>query len=111
MDKKEILEKASEKKAVVGEYEKEKISKSVWISLLVVGIVAVAFIIVEGALAHFAAVYAISSLCLLWASLFYTLQYFLAKRPAAVLIGSVLNGLAFLFFFVRYILCVTGVWF
>ena len=111
MDKKEVLEKASEKKALVGEYEKEKISKSIWISLLVAGIVAVGFIIVEGVLGHFAAVYAIASLCLLWASLFYTLQFFLAKRPAGVLIGSVLNGLAFLFFFVRYILCVTGVWF
>ena len=74
MDKKEILEKASQKKAVVGEMEKEKIGKSTWISLLVVGIVAVGFIIVEGALGHFAAVYAIASLCLLWASLFYTLH-------------------------------------
>lgn len=111
MDKQEILEKASKKKAAVGEMEKEKIGKSTWISLLVVGIVAVGFIIVEGALGHFAAVYAIASLCFLWACLFYTLQFFLAKRPAGVLIGAVLEGLAFVFFLVRYILCVTGVWF
>lgn len=111
MEKQEILEKASKKKAIVGEMEHQKINKSMIISLLVVGICAVAFIIAEGSLAHFSAVYAISSLCLLWASLFYTLQYFLAKRPWQVLIGSVLNGLAFAFFFTRYILCVTGVWF
>lgn len=111
MDKKEILEKAGKKKAVVGEMEREKISKSTWISLLIVGVVAVGFIVAEGALGHFSSVYAIASLCLLWASVFYALQYFLAKRPWQVLIGSILNGLAFMFFFVRFILCVTGVWF
>ena len=111
MEKQEILEKAGKKKALVGEMEKQKMSKSTWISLLVVGIVAVAFIIVEGVLGHAAASYAIASLCFLWASLFYSLQYFLAKRPWQVLIGAVLEGLAFAFFLVRYILCVTGVWF
>lgn len=111
MEDKEILEKAGKKKALVGEMERQKSLRAMWISLLVVGIVAVAFIIVEGALKHFSAVYAIASVCFLWASLFYTLQYFLAKRPWQVLIGAVLEGLAFLFFFIRYILLVTGVWF
>lgn len=111
MEKEEILKKAGKKKAQVGEMEKEKISKSALISLLVVGTGAVGFMIAEGALGHFSALYAIASLCFLWAGVFYALQYFLAKRPWSVLIGAVLDGLAFAFFFVRYILCVTGVWF
>lgn len=111
MENKEVLEKAGKKKAVVGEMEKEKISKSSWISLVVVGVAAIALMIVEGVLKHFSAIYAIASLCFLWASVFYTLQFFLAKRPWQVLIGAILEGLAFAFFLVRYILCVTGVWF
>lgn len=111
MDNKEILEKAGKKKAVVGEMEKQKISKSIWISLLATGIIAIGFIIAEAALLHASAAYAIASLCFLWASIFYSLQYFLAKRPWPVLIGGILEGLAFVFFLVRYILCVTGVWF
>ena len=110
MEKEEILEKAGNKKVLVGEMEREKLSKSALISLLVTGIAAVAFIIVEGALAHFAAVFAIASICFLWASVFYTLQFFLAKRPWPVLIGAALDGLAFAFFVVRYILYVCGVW-
>ena len=78
MDKEEILEKVGKKKALVGEMEKEKISKSTWISLLVTGIVAVGFIITEAVLLHAAAAYAIASICFLWASVFYSLQYFLA---------------------------------
>ena len=111
MEKEEILKKAGNKKALVGEMEKEKISKSGWISLVTVGIGAIGFIIAEATLLHASAAYAIASLCLLWASVFYTLQYFIAKRPWPVLIGAVLEGLACVFFIVRYILCVTGVWF
>lgn len=111
MEKEEILEKASKKKAQVGEMEKQKISKGALISLIVTGVAAVGFMIAEGALGHFTAVYAIASVCFLWASVFYTLQFFLAKRPWPVLIGAILDGLAFAFFFIRYILAVTGVWF
>ena len=110
MEKQEILEKVGKKKAVVGEMEKEKINKSMWIALISVAVVAVALIITCGATGHFAAVYAIAALCFLWPAIFYTLQYFLAKRPWQVLIGSVLEGLAFIYFFVRFILFLTGVW-
>lgn len=110
MEKQEILEKAGKKKAVVGEMEKEKISKSMIISLLVVGIVAVGLIIILGVFNHAAGAYAIASLCFLWASVFYFLQYFLAKRPWPVLIGAVLEGLAFIFFLVRFALNLAGVW-
>ena len=110
MEKEEILEKVGNKKAILGEMEKEKLSKSAFISLLVTGIVAVVFTIIEGIFQHFTAIYAIASLCFLWASIFYTLQYILAKRPWQVLIGSVLDGLAFIFFLVRYILSICGVW-
>ncbi len=110
MKREEILEKTQNKKAVVGEMEKQKISRSAVIATIVICVFAIAFIIAEGVLGHFSAVFAIASLCLLWPTVFYALQYFLAKRPWQVLIGSVLNGLAAIFFFIRYILCVTGIW-
>ncbi len=110
MEKEKILEKTSRKKAIIGEMEREKLGKSSLISLLATGILAVVFIIVESALNHPSSAYLIASICFFWASLFYTLQYFLAKRPWQVLIGSVLDGLAFIFFTVRYILFVCGVW-
>ena len=110
MEKEKILEQTSKKKAVVGEMEKEKISKSALISLLVTGAAAVVFVIVEGVLGHFSGVYAIAAICFLWASVFYTLQYFLAKRPWQVLIGSILSGLASILYIVRYILSACGIW-
>lgn len=110
MDKKEVLEKAGKKKALVGEMENSRTIKACWISLVVTAVAAVTFIIVEGALGHFSAVYAIACVCFLWAGVFYTLQFALAKRPWQVLIGSILDGLAFVFFLVRFILYITGVW-
>lgn len=110
MERNEILENASHKKAVVGEMEREKISKSSWIATLIMSVFGIAMIIVCGALKHFAAVYAIASLLFLWPCIFYTLQYFLAKRPWQVLIGSILEGSACIFYFIRFILYITGVW-
>ena len=110
MEKEKILEQTSKKKAIVGEMEKEKISKSALISLLVTGAAAVIFVIVEGVLGHFSGVYAIAAICFLWASVFYTLQYFLAKRPWQVLIGAVLNGTACIAMIVLYILANVQGW-
>ena len=59
MEKKEILEKAQNKKDLVGEMERTKTNKSCFISLLVAGIIAVAFMVVEGIFGHFTAIYAI----------------------------------------------------
>ena len=110
MDKKEILEKSQTNKDNVGEMERNKINKSCWISLIVTGIIAVAFIITEGVLGHFSAIYAIASICFIWSAVFYALEFFIAKRPWQVLIGAVLEGLAAIFFIVRYILAACGVW-
>lgn len=110
MDKNEILEKSQKSKDTVGEMERNKINKSSWVSLIVTAVVAIAFIITEGALGHFSAVYAIASICFVWAAVFYALQFFIAKRPWQVLIGAVLEALAGIFFIVRFILNVTGVW-
>ena len=110
MNKEEILKKAQSEKEIVGEMERGKLSKSALISLLVTGIVAVTFIIVEGILGHFTAIYAIATICFVWAGTFYTLQYFCAKYPWQVLIGSVLEYLAAIFFVVRYVLALTGIW-
>ena len=110
MEKQEILAKAQSKKAVVGEMEREKLGKGAIISLVVAGIVAVAFTIIEGIFGHFTAIYAIATICFTWAGTFYTLQYFYAKRPWQVLIGSVLEYAAAIFFIVRYVLALTGIW-
>ena len=87
MEREEILEKASKKKALVGEMEKAKINKSNWISVIVAQVVAVIFMIIEGCLGHFTAIYALATVCFSWASVFYFCQFFIAKRPKGVLIG------------------------
>lgn len=110
MEKNEILEKSQKQKDIVGEMERNKINKSSWISLIIACVIAIAFMVVEGALGHFSSVYAIAAICFAWAAVFYTLQFFMAKRPWQVLIGSILDGLAAIFFIVRFILNVTGVW-
>lgn len=110
MNKQEILAKAQEHKTTIGEMEREKLGKGAIISLLTAAIVAVAFTVVEGIFGHFTAIYAIATICFIWAGTFYTLQYFYAKRPWQVLIGAVLEYMAAIFFLIRYILALTGIW-
>lgn len=109
MEKEEILEKTKSKKCVVGEMEKEKMGKCSFIALIVAGVMAVIFIIIEGLLAHFEAIYALSAVCFGWACVFYFCQYFIAKRPKGVLIGAVLEGLACIGSVVMFILYSVGV--
>ena len=104
----DILEKAK-KKHPVGEMEAKKIGKSGFISTLVVGILAVAFMIVFGALHNFTALYIIGFLCFTWAAVFYFLQFFIAKRPYGVLIGAILESIGSAAMFVFFILYQTGV--
>ena len=79
MKKEETLQKAQEKKDIVGEMEKAKINKSCWIANIVAVIVAVAFMVLEGALARFTTIYILGFVCFCWASVFYFCQYFVAK--------------------------------
>lgn len=109
MEKEEVLKKVSEKKAVIGEMEKTKINSGNWIAVIVTLTFAVAMIITEGVLGHFSAIYAIAGVCYLWASTFYFIQFFKARRPWPVLIGAVLHGLAFITMIVLYILYNVGV--
>ena len=88
MEKEEILQRARNNKELVGEMEKVKINKSCWIANIVAVIVATALMITLGAMRVFVGLYAIASICLLWGSIFYYYQYFLAKRPWQVLIGQ-----------------------
>ena len=109
MEREEILEKATKKKTVVGEMEKAKINKSNWISLIVAGVVAVTLMIIEGCLGHFTAIYALASVCFIWASVFYFCQYFIAKRPYGVLIGAILESIGAITMITLYILFNIGV--
>ena len=108
MNREEILEKSKSKKCVVGEMEKEKMNKGNWVAIITAGILAVAFMIVEGLLGHFEAIYAIACICFTWASVFYFCQYFIAKRPWPVLIGAVLEGLGAIAMLVLFILRSVG---
>ncbi len=108
MEKEEILKKA-QKKHPIGEMEAKKISKSGFISILVVGILAVAFMIIFGALGNFTALYVIGFLCFTWAAVFYFLQFFIAKRPKGVLIGAILESIGAIVMFVFFILFQIGV--
>ena len=109
MEKEEILKKTSKKKALVGEMEKAKINKSNWIAIIVAGIVAVALMIIEGALGHYSAIYAIACICFIWASVFYFCQYFIAKRPYGVLIGAILEAIGAITMITLYVLFNVGV--
>lgn len=109
MKREEILAKASEKKAIIGEAEKVKINKSCWIANIVAVVIAVIFMVVEGLLGHFSTIYVLGVVCCTWASVFYFLQYFVAKRPKGVLIGGILHGLGAITWLVFYILYSVGV--
>lgn len=109
MENKEVLEKVQSKKVVVGEMEKVKINKACWIANIVACIVAVVFMIVEGALGNFTGLYAIGGVCFSWASIFYFCQYFIAKRPWQVLIGAILEAVGAVVMITFYILYAVGV--
>ena len=109
MEKEEILEKAQNKKDVVGEMERAKINKSNWIAVISACIVALAFIIIEGVLGHHSAIFAIAAVCFAWASVFYFCQYFIAKRPVGVLIGAILEFLGAAIMITNYILYNIGI--
>lgn len=109
MEREEILKTASEKKAIVGEAEKGKINKSCWIANIVAVSIAVVFMIVEGILRRFTSIYLLGAICSTWASVFFFLQFFVAKRPKGVLIGGVLHALGGIIWLTFYILCTIGV--
>ena len=109
MEREEILQKAGKKKVVIGEMEKAKINKSNWISVIVAQVVAVIFMIIEGCLGHFTAIYALATVCFVWASVFYFCQFFIAKRPKGVLIGAILETIGALIMITLYILFNIGV--
>jgi preprotein translocase subunit SecY len=110
MEKQEILEKAKSKKVYVGEMEKQKMGKGNWISLIIAGIVATALIVAEFAQRRSTGGFAVAGVCYAWASSQYFCQYFLAKRPWQVLIGAVLDALAFVACIVFYILFSVKGW-
>ena len=109
MEKEEVLAKASGKKALVGEMERSKMFKVYNISLLVAGVLALAFIITEFALGHKTGGFALGAVCYIWACVQYLCQYLVARRPWQVLIGTVLHGLAGVACVVFYILFSVGV--
>ena len=109
MDKNEILEKVKNKKVYVGEMEKSKINKANWISLIIAGIVAGCFIILEGIQGHRSVCFAIGAICFIWAAVFYFCQYFISKRPKGVLYGAIGESLGAAIMILNYILCWAGV--
>jgi hypothetical protein len=109
MKKEEVLEKSSSAKCVVGEMEKHKINKGNYVALIVAGVFALVFMVIEGALRHFEAIFALAAVCYTWASIFYACQYFIAKRPCQVLIGAILEGLAAIASIVFFVLFSVGV--
>ena len=109
MEKKEILEKVSSKKALIGEMEKTKINKANWLCVIIAGAVAVIFMVIEGLLGHYTAIYALATVCFVWASSSYFSQFFMAKRPWPVLIGAILEAIGALAMITLFILKNTGV--
>ena len=109
MKKEEVLEKARMKKDSIGEMERVKTNKANWIAVIAAGVLSVGFMIVLGALGQRSSIFAIAAICFTWASVFYFCQYFIAKRPKAVLIGAVLEGLGACIMIANFILSTVGV--
>lgn len=109
MEKEEILKK-SKKKTLVGEMESQRINKGNWLAIIIAGVLAVAFMVIEGALGHYPTIFAIGAICYAWASVIYTCQYVMAKRPWPVLFGAVLHGLAFVIMVTLYIISNIQAW-
>ena len=66
--------------------------------------------IVEGALGHFSAIFAIGAICYAWAGVFYFCQFFIAKRKfVGIMIGATLHTLASVTMLVLYVLFSIGV--
>ena len=111
MNKQDLENRAkSVKPALVGEMENSKTNKGNWIAIVVAGIVAITMMIIEGALGHYMAIFAIGSICYAWASVFYICQYVIAKRPWPVLFGAVLHGIAFAIMITMYIISNIQAW-
>ena len=72
-------------------------------------IIATALMITLGALGVFTGLYAIASICFVWAGVFYFCQYFIAKRPWQVLIGAILDSIGAIIMFTFFILFSVGV--
>lgn len=90
MEREEILERAK-KRYPVGESEDRGLYKSLRISLIAVGSIAVLTMIFLGLIRNFTGLYFIGFLCMLWASVFYFLQYSVAKRRYfGIILGGVL---------------------
>lgn len=109
MEKEEILQKAK-KKHPVGEMEQSKINKSSWIALIAAGTAAVVFMVVEGIMHSYTAIFALAFVCFIWASVFYFCQYFVAKRRyIGILIGAAFESLGAIAMLTLYILFSIGV--
>lgn len=109
MEREEILQKAK-KKHPVGEMEQSKINKSSWIALIAAVVCAVVFMIVEGVMHHYTAIFAIAFVCFVWASVFYFCQYFVAKRKyAGIFVGAAFESLGAIAMLTLYILFSIGV--
>ena len=109
MEKEEILERVKNQKVIIGEMEKTKIDKSCWIANLVAVIIANVFAVILGIMKMFAGLYAVYLVCLIWASVFYFCQYFIAKRPWKILIGAVLCSIGAIIMVICFILFTIGV--
>ena len=110
MEKEEVLKMAQDKKSTIGEYENQKINKSNWISVIVTGIGALAFIIVFASLNLKSVCFAIGAICFTWATTFYYCQYFIAKRKHwGILLGATLELLGALIMITNFILAIVGV--
>ena len=110
MEKDEVLKKVQSKKVVVGEMENSKINKSNWIAVIIACVLAVVFMVSEGARGNPSAVFMLGAVCFTWASVFYFCQYFIAKRRfLGILIGAILETLGALIMITNYILFCIGV--
>ena len=86
-----------------------KVHRHALIALLLAGIVAIALMIIEGALGHFTALFAIGFIAFFWASLFYFFQYNSLNKSKGVLVGAILELIGAAYMLTFYILFNLGI--
>lgn len=106
---KKVLENIQGEKSALDESEKSKISKACWIATIVSCGIAVILMIIEGVMGNYTSIYALGSVCFMWASVFYFCQYFIVRKSWPIMLGAILESLGAVIMMTFYILFSAGI--
>ena len=109
MEKQEVLVCMQNKNVVSGGEDNLKIDKSCLIATVVACSVAIILMIIEGIMGNYTSLYALGSVCLLWAGVYHFCRYFLRKKKTIFILSGVLLSLGAIAMILLYILFSAGI--